>query len=190
MRLLLGVSGGIAAYKALDLTSLALKAGHEVRVIMTQSATQFVGPLSFEGLCGTPPMVGRGHLASGAAMNHIQWAKWADICCVAPLTAHTLARMALGLADDALSTVLLALPANVPIVLGPAMNTEMWNNPAVQANLERLLGMGRSHLVPPVEKRLACGDVGPGALADPQALLSACEALFAAPHGAHESILG
>ena len=189
MNLLLGVSGGIAAYKALELTSLALKAGHEVRVIMTEGAAQFVGPLSFEGLCGSPPMVGRDHLASGAAMNHIEWAKWTDVACIAPLTAHTLARMALGLADDALCTTLLALPAAVPVVLGPAMNTEMWDHPAVQANLARVLEMGRAHLVSPVEKRLACGDIGPGALADPTDLLSACEGLFTALQGARGAVL-
>jgi len=190
MRLLLGVTGGIAAYKACDLTSLAIKDGHEVRVVMTESAARFVGPLSFEGLCGTPPMVGNSHLDSGAAMNHIQWAKWAEVCCIAPLTANTLARMAGGFADDALSTLLLALPARVPIVLGPAMNTEMWNHPMVQANLDKLLQTGRAHLVEPLSKRLACGDIGPGGLADPETLLAACMRVHAELDGTPRVVLG
>jgi phosphopantothenoylcysteine decarboxylase/phosphopantothenate--cysteine ligase len=190
MRLLLGVTGGIAAYKACDLTSLAVKAGHEVRVVMTESAARFVGPLSFEGLCGTPPMVGTEHLDPGAAMNHIQWAKWAQVCCVAPLTANSLARMAGGFADDALSTLLLALPARVPVVLGPAMNTEMWNHPAVQANMDKVLKTGRAYLVEPVRKRLACGDIGPGALANPETLLAECIRLHRELEGTPRVVLG
>ena len=181
MRLLLGVTGGIAAYKACEVVSLAVKAGHEVRIVMTESAAQFVGPVTFEGLSGHPPMVGKDHLGPGQAMNHIHWARWAQVACVAPLTANTIAKMAGGFADDALTTLLLALGPNVPLVLGPAMNTEMWNHPAVQENLEKVLSWGRSHMVPPTEKRLACGEVGAGALADPQDILHACESLFDSP---------
>ncbi len=179
-RLLLGVTGGIAAYKAADLVSRAVKAGYEVRVVMTPNATRFVGPLTFEALSAHPVMVDA--LATGAALgslsaiDHIDWAKWATVACVAPLTASSLARIALGLADDALSTVLLAIPAGTPIVLAPAMNTAMWENPLVQRNIRWIDELGRYTWVEPVAKRLACGDVGVGGLADAADILDAIEA--------------
>lgn len=176
MKLLLGVTGGIAAYKACELTSLALKADHEVRVVMTDNAARFVGPLCFAGLCGHAPIVGQEHVSPQRAMSHIELAKWADVACVAPLTANVLGKLATGLADDALTTVLMALPRGIPAVLGPAMNTEMWMHPVVQRNLRWLEELGRYTVVPPVEKRLACGDTGAGGLADPADLLAACEA--------------
>lgn len=172
MKLLLGVSGGIAAYKACELASLALKRGHELRVVMTANATRFVGPLSFEALSGHPVITD----TFSDGMAHITLAKWADAVCVAPATANTLARIALGLADDALSTTLLAVPRGVPVVLAPAMNTEMWANPATQRNLAWIAELGRYTVLDTVEKRLACGDVGPGALADPSDILAAVEA--------------
>lgn len=181
MRLLLGVTGGIAAYKACEIVSLAMKAGHEVRILMTESATQFVGPATFEGLSGQPPMVGNDHLGHGQAMNHIHWARWAEVACVAPLTANTMAKMASGFADDAVTTTLLALGSTIPLVLAPAMNTEMWNHPAVQENLHKIMGWGHIHVVQPIEKRLACGEFGAGALADPQDILHACETRFQIP---------
>ena len=177
MNLLLCVTGGIAAYKACELTSSAIKRGHVVRVVMTSSATRFVGPLTFEGLTGNRVMVD----TFADAMDHIHWAKWADAAIVAPLTANTLSKLALGLADDALTTVLMALPASKPIVLGPAMNTEMWKQPVIQRNLRWLDDLGRYILVPPAVKRLACGDFGPGGLADPADILDACEKSLHSP---------
>ena len=171
MKLLVGVSGGIAAYKAVELVSLALKRGHEVRVMMTENAMRFVGPITFEGLTGHPVLTD----TFSDGMAHIAWAKWAEVACIAPLTANVLGKLACGLADDALSTVVMALPAGVPVVLGPAMNTEMWTNPVVVRNLGWLADLGRYRVVPPVEKRLACGDIGPGGLSDPADLLAACE---------------
>lgn len=173
VRLLLGVSGGIAAYKACDLASQAIRRGHEVRVIMTPNATRFVGPASFEGLTGAPVLLDT--FADG--MAHIALAKWAQVACVAPATANVLAKIATGLADDALTTTLLALPRGVPVALAPAMNTEMWLNPAVVRNLRWIAELGRYHLVEPVEKRLACGDVGVGGLAEPAEILATCEVL-------------
>jgi phosphopantothenoylcysteine decarboxylase / phosphopantothenate---cysteine ligase len=176
MRLLVGVSGGIAAYKACELVSLALKRGHEPRVVMTAAAARFVAPLTFAGLTGRRPLVGDEHLDPERAMAHIDEAKWAEVAVVAPMTANTLARLALGLADDALSTVLMALPRGRPVVLCPAMNTEMWLHPVVQRNRRWLDELdGRYRWVEPLSKRLACGDVGPGALADPAEILAACE---------------
>jgi phosphopantothenoylcysteine decarboxylase / phosphopantothenate---cysteine ligase len=175
MNLLLGVSGGIAAYKACELTSLAIKSGHRVRVMMSEGATHFVGPVTFEGLTGHTVMTG----VFDHAMDHIEWAKWADVACVAPATANILAKLALGLADNGLTTTLLALGPDKPVVLGPAMNTEMWRHPAVARNLVLLGELGPYTIVDPVEKRLACGDYGPGALAEPKDLLDACLAAHA-----------
>ena len=171
MNLLLCVTGGIAAYKACELCSLALKRGHTVRVVMTNSATKFVGPLTFAGLTGQRVMVD----TFADAMDHIHWAKWADAAVVAPLTANTLGKLAAGLADDALTTVLMALPVEKPVVLAPAMNTQMLHQPVVQRNLRWLAELGRYRFVDPAVKRLACGDFGPGGLADPDVILAACE---------------
>ena len=169
MHVLLGVSGGIAAYKAADLTSRLVKDGHQVRIVMTMSATRFVAPLTFEALSAHPVMVDA--LATGggdaiSAVEHIAWAKWADVAVAAPLTANTLAKLACGLADDALTTVWMALPEHVPSLLCPAMNTAMWDHPVVRRNLGWLRDLGRYTVVAPSHKRLACGDVGVGGLAE------------------------
>jgi len=172
MKIIVGVTGGIAAYKACELVSLATKAGHEVRVMMSTNAQRFVGATSFEALSGHPVMDD----TFADALAHIEWAKWADVVCLAPLSANTLGKLACGLADDALTTVTMAIPEGVPVVLGPAMNTQMWAHPVVKRNLRWLAEMGRYTVVAPVEKRLACGDHGPGGLAEPADLLAACEA--------------
>ncbi len=174
-RLLLGVTGGIAAYKACELTSLAVKAGWEVEVVMTANATKFVGPLTFAGLTGRNV-----HLDTFAdAMAHILLAKWAGVAVVAPMSANVLGKLACGLADDLLTTTLMALPRGKACVLAPAMNTEMWLNPVVIRNLRWLEDLGRYTLIAPTEKRLACGDVGVGGLADPVDILAAVTANLA-----------
>lgn len=181
MRVLLGVTGGIAAYKACDLTSGLIKRTDQVRVMMTESASHFVGPLSFEGLTGHPVM--QDVLQTGAApegssaVRHISWAKWTELAVVAPLTAATLGRIACGIAEDALTTVLLALSAETPVLLCPAMNTQMWQHPIVRRNLRWLEESGRYTLVAPSHKRLACGDVGVGGLAEVEDILRAIDAL-------------
>jgi phosphopantothenoylcysteine decarboxylase/phosphopantothenate--cysteine ligase len=180
MRLLLGVTGGIAAYKAAELTSRVVGAGGEVRVVMTPAATRFVGPVTFEALSGHPVLVDT--LETGAApegstsIRHISWAKWATAACIAPLSASTLGKLACGIADNALLTVWLAIPPGIPNVLCPAMNTQMWEHPIVQRNLQWLRETQRYTLVDPTEKRLACGDVGVGALADVDDVLAALTA--------------
>jgi len=180
MRLLLGVTGGIAAYKAADLVSSAVKEGHEVRVILTPNARHFIGPTTFEALSGHPVMLDTfetGASSEGvSSIEHIAWAKWAECACIAPLTASTLGRLACGIASDALTTVWMALPQGVPNLLCPAMNTEMWNHPAVQRNLRWLDEMGRYQIIAPTEKRLACGDVGVGGLAEVSDILAAISA--------------
>jgi phosphopantothenoylcysteine decarboxylase/phosphopantothenate--cysteine ligase len=166
VNILLGVSGGIAAYKAADLVSRCVKGGASVRVVMTPAATRFVGPLTFEALCGHPVMT-EAWAANDAAssVDHVAWAKWAHVAVVAPATANTVARLACGLADEALSTVFLAIPASTPRWVCPAMNTAMWDQPMVRRNLGWLRDFGYQ-VVEPVEKRLACGDVGVGAMAE------------------------
>jgi phosphopantothenoylcysteine decarboxylase / phosphopantothenate---cysteine ligase len=173
MKLLLAVTGGIAAYKSCELTSLAVKAGHEVRVMMTQNATRFVAPLSFEALSGHLVLTDTFAGATSTGIDHIEWAKWADRVIVAPATANIIAKMACGLGDDVVSTVLLAVPRGKLVVVAPAMNTEMWLNPVVVRNLRWLQELGRFWIVAPIEKRLACGDVGPGGLAEPKDILHA-----------------
>jgi phosphopantothenoylcysteine decarboxylase/phosphopantothenate--cysteine ligase len=168
MKLLVGVTGGIAAYKAAELVSTALKAGHDVRVMMTENGERFVGSATFEGLTGHPVLT---HTFADA-MAHITWAKWADCVVLAPLTANTMTKLAMGLADDALSTVLMAIPAGTPVVLAPAMNTEMWQHPATVRNRGWLEAMERYTFVAPISKRLACGDVGTGGLAEIEDILT------------------
>ena len=179
MNLLLGVTGGIAAYKAADLTSQAMKAGFRVRVIMTPSATRFVGPLTFEGLTGEPVFVdvlGTGADPEGSsAVRHISWARWAQLVCLAPVSMSTLAKLACGIADNALLTVVHAVEPDVPVLVAPAMNTRMWDHPTTRRNLAWLAETGRYELVAPSSKRLACGEVGVGGLAEVPDLLQALE---------------
>ena len=176
MKILLGVSGGIAAYKACELVSLARKAGHEVRVVLTANGSKFIGAASLEALSNHPVMQDTFEGGNGGAIDHIEWAKWCDVACVAPLTANTLGKLACGLADDALSTVFMALPRGVTCILAPAMNTEMWHHPVVERNLGWIQEMDRYRIVQPIEKRLACGDTGIGGLAEPEHILAAIEA--------------
>jgi phosphopantothenoylcysteine decarboxylase/phosphopantothenate--cysteine ligase len=176
MRILLGVTGGIAAYKACELVSLSIKAGHEVRVVLSANGARFVGAATFEALTGHSVLSDTFEGADSGGIDHIEWAKWCDVACIAPLTANTLGKLACGLADDALSTVFMALPRGKICVLAPAMNTEMWFHPVVQRNLKWLSDMDRYRIVDPIEKRLACGDEGLGGLAEPESILAAVEA--------------
>jgi phosphopantothenoylcysteine decarboxylase/phosphopantothenate--cysteine ligase len=167
-RILLGVTGGIAAYKAAELTRLLRRAGAEVQVVMTAAATQFVGELTFQALSGRPVRVELFDPAHEAAMGHIELARWADLVLVAPASADFLARLASGRADDLLSTLCLATSA--PVAVAPAMNRLMWSNPATQANLAILDDRG-VHRWGPAEGDQACGESGPGRMLEPAELL-------------------
>lgn len=167
------VSGGIAAYKAADLVSRLRKAGAEARVVMTRGAKEFVAPLTFEALSGYPVYEEVFERPSSWEMEHIAWAKWADAVVVAPATANLLAKMALGLADDAASTLLLAYQG--PVWVAPAMNTAMLTHPATEQNLDTLSARG-VHFVEPGSGRLACGDVGAGRMAEPEDIVNALAA--------------
>jgi phosphopantothenoylcysteine decarboxylase/phosphopantothenate--cysteine ligase len=175
-KIIVMVSGGIAAYKSADLVSRLRKSGAEVRVAMTRSAEAFVGALTFESLCGYPVYQNVFERPTAWEMEHIAWARWADAIVAAPATAHLLARLALGLADDAVTT--LALAYTGPLFIAPAMNSAMWQNPATQENLEKLLARG-VRMIEPGEGALACGEVGPGRMAEPAEIVAALERYFA-----------
>jgi len=160
--LLIGVTGGIAAYKTAALVSQLVQAGAGVSVVMTRAATRLVGPKTFEALSGRP--VGLKTFGPGAH-PHIELARQADLLCVAPATANFLAKAACGLADDLLSTLLLAFEG--PILLAPAMNSQMWEKPAVQRNVRQLREDG-CVLIDPEEGYLSCRAVGPGRMASPE----------------------
>jgi len=162
--LLLGVTGGIAAYKTAELASRLVQAGAGVRVVMTRAATQLVGPKTFEALTGRPVLV---DLFGPGAHPHIEPAELAEVCCVAPATANILAKAACGLADDLLSTLLLAFHG--PVIMAPAMNCHMWAKPAVQRNVAQLRADGVV-LVDPEEGYLSCGMRGPGRMASPDTI--------------------
>lgn len=163
-RILLGVGGGIAAYKAADLVRRLREAGAEVRVVMTESAREFVGPTTFQALSGHPVRSSLWDPAAEAAMGHIELARWADHIVIAPATAGLIARLAAGMADDLLTTLCLA--SRAPLVLAPAMNQAMWAHPATRTNVATLVARG-ALLVGPGIGSQACGDEGAGRMAEP-----------------------
>jgi phosphopantothenoylcysteine decarboxylase/phosphopantothenate--cysteine ligase len=167
-RVVLGVTGGVAAYKAAYLARRLIERGAVVRTVMTESATRFLGPHTLAALTGTPPVVDL--FAAEDVSPHTTLGRWADVVVVAPATAATLARLAHGLSDDAVSATVLATDA--PVVIAPAMHTEMWQHPATVDNVERLERFGY-HIVTPASGALAGGDVGPGRLAEPEEIADA-----------------
>jgi phosphopantothenoylcysteine decarboxylase/phosphopantothenate--cysteine ligase len=183
-KILLIVGGGIAAYKALELVRLLKKAGCEVMSVLTPAGAEFVTPMSLAALTGNPVRQALFMPEDETAMGHIELSRWADLVVVAPATAGLIAKAANGLADDLASTTLLATDKKV--LLAPAMNVRMWLHPAVQANVERLRGFDGFHgaaVVGPDEGEMACGEFGPGRMAEPAAILGAIEALLAGPDG-------
>jgi phosphopantothenoylcysteine decarboxylase/phosphopantothenate--cysteine ligase len=188
-RILLGVSGGIAAYKALELVRLATAAGHAVRVVQTPASRRFVGEASFAALTGAPVLVSEfaRDPARGAfpdqpppthePLSHLELVANADVYLIAPASANTIAKLAAGLADNLLSSC--ALAATCPLVLAPAMNNRMYEHPATQANLRTLSARGVSIVEPGVGRLASKGEEGIGRLAEPERLLAACEAALA-----------
>lgn len=167
--ILLGITGGIAAYKAAFFARLLIKAGYEVRVVMTEGAQAFITPLTLQALTGNKVHTTLLDAEAELGMGHIELAKWADLVVIAPASANTLARLAMGCADDLLATVCLATTA--PIMLAPAMNQQMWAHPAVQLNVQTLQDMDY-HIIAPASGEQACGDVGAGRLPEPEVLLA------------------
>lgn len=172
--IVLGVCGGIAAYKSVDLLRRITRAGAKVRVVMTANAEQFVGWMTFEALSGNPVTTSLFKRGDRASFKHIDWAEEADAVVIAPATANMLGKLAGGIADDALSTFMMVVTA--PVLLCPSMNTHMYCSKAVQRNLEILKSDGY-HLLEPGSGALACGTVGPGRMPEPEVIcdrLTAC----------------
>ena len=171
----LGVGGGIAAYKACEVARLVVKGRGKVRVAMTPAATRFVGPLTFQAISGAPVVVDLLDEATERSYGHLALARQADLFLVAPATADLIARLRAGMGDDAVTTT--ALAVTCPVLLAPAMNTRMWQNAAVQENLRALRARGW-HVVGPGSGALADGDVGEGRLADPEEIAVAASRLL------------
>ena len=172
-QIVLGVTGGIAAYKACDLTSRLVKQGAKVRVVLTEHAARFVPPMTFAALSGYPACTDT--FAPRMELEHISLAKWADAFVIAPATANCLGKLASGIADDLLTTTALATTA--PLLIAPAMNANMWRHPATQANLQTLLNRGAKTVGPGVG-RLACGDDDVGRMSEPAEIVEALEKLL------------
>ena len=173
--LILGITGGVAAYKAADLASKLVQAGAGVSVVMTRAAEKFIGPTTFEAMTGRPVHRDMFEVREFYQGEHIGLARRAELMVVAPATANYLAKIAHGFADDLLST--LALTMTGPVLLAPAMNAEMWSKPAVQRNIARLREDG-FHFVEPGSGWLSCGQVGPGRMAEPSEILAKVAELF------------
>lgn len=174
-KIAVGVTGGIAAYKSAELVRLLIKSGCQVRVLMTPAAARFVTPLTFESLTGHPVLIDL-FPAEGGKTEHITWARWADLFVISPATANTMAKIAHGLADNALTTTLLATTA--PLIFCPAMNKEMYANPAYQSN-EKLLQARGFTIVSPERGELACGESGWGRLAANDEIMDAIKTVIA-----------
>lgn len=175
-QVLLGISGGIAAYKSAELCRLLVKAGAEVRVVMTEAACEFITPLTMQALSGNRVHTELLDEEAEAAMGHIELARWADLIIVAPSSANFIARLANGEANDLLSTLCLA--ATAPIALAPAMNQAMWSNQKTQENLQTLKAKQNIHVFGPADGEQACGDVGPGRMLEPTQLIELAADLF------------
>lgn len=174
-KILLGVTGGIAAFKSADLVSKLRGGGAEVKVVMTAGACEFVRPLTFQGLSGNRVYTEVFGGETDMGMEHIELARWADVILIAPATAHCIAKLVRGLADDLLSTLCLA--ASKPILVAPAMNQQMWNSVITQENVDRL----RRHnfqILGPAKGVQACGDIGPGRMLEVEAILEFLEDFF------------
>ena len=166
--ILLGITGGIAAYKSASFARLLIKNGYDVRVIMTASAQAFITPLTLQALTGNPVHIDLLDETAELGMGHIELAKWADLLIIAPATANTIAKLAMGIADDLLTTVCLATTA--PILVAPAMNQQMWQHPSVKLNLQTLSDYDYE-IIQPASGEQACGDIGEGRLPEPEQLL-------------------
>lgn len=166
--ILLGITGAIAAYKSASFARLLIKSGYDVRVIMTASAQAFITPLTLQALTGNPVHIDLLDESAELGMGHIELAKWADLLIIAPATANTIAKLAMGIADDLLTTVCLATTA--PILVAPAMNQQMWQHPSVKLNLQTLTDYDYE-IIQPASGEQACGDIGEGRLPEPEQLL-------------------
>ena len=177
LNILLCVTGGVAAYKAVDLASKLTAAGANVQTVMTENACHFIGPVSFEAVTCSAVHTTMWNSPQEYKISHIALADWSDIVIIAPASANIIGKVANGICDDLLSTILCACWPSIEsgtAFLAPAMNHKMWENPAVQKNIETVKKMG-FHLIGPVEGRLACGTKGLGRMSEPSEILEAVE---------------
>jgi len=172
MNVLLGVTGSIAAYKAADIAGGLTKAGHQVDVILTAAGSRFITPLTLQTLSKNKVYTDMFEEITPGEVKHISLAKKADLVLIAPASADSIGKIAAGLADDFLSTVVMAAAGDTPVYFAPAMNTNMYQNPIVAANRNKLKQYGY-HFIDPKEGLLACGDLGEGALADVEEIVEA-----------------
>ncbi|MFH4679783.1 bifunctional phosphopantothenoylcysteine decarboxylase/phosphopantothenate--cysteine ligase CoaBC [Vibrio diabolicus] len=174
-KILLGISGGIAAYKCAELTRRLIERGAQVQVVMTKAAKEFITPLTMQAVSGRPVSDSLLDPAAEASMGHIELAKWADLVLLAPATADLIARMSAGMGNDLLTTLVLATDS--PVAVSPAMNQQMYRNIATQENISMLARRGM-HIWGPAAGEQACGDVGPGRMLEPMQLVHLCEQFF------------
>ena len=177
-RILLGITGGIAAYKAAELVRELRKAKAEVRVVMTAAAQEFITPLTLQALSGNPVHYSMLDPEAEAGMGHIELARWADVILVAPASADFIARLTQGMGNDLLTTLCLA--SDAPLAICPAMNQAMWRDEMTQANIQRLIDLKgkKFHHFGPADGEQACGDIGPGRMLDPSIIAEQCAKLF------------
>lgn len=185
-KILLGISGGIAAYKCAELTRRLIERGAQVQVVMTKAAKEFITPLTMQAVSGRPVSDSLLDPAAEASMGHIELAKWADLVLLAPATADLIARMSAGMGNDLLTTLVLATDS--PIAVSPAMNQQMYRNVATQENIATLARRGM-HIWGPAAGEQACGDIGPGRMLEPMQLVSLCEQFFQPKLLAGKSVL-
>ncbi|KJY79095.1 bifunctional phosphopantothenoylcysteine decarboxylase/phosphopantothenate--cysteine ligase CoaBC [Vibrio nigripulchritudo] len=185
-KILLGISGGIAAYKCAELTRRLTERGATVQVVMTKAAKEFITPLTMQAVSGRPVSDSLLDPAAEASMGHIELAKWADLVLLAPATADLIARMAAGMGNDLLTTLVLATDA--PIAVSPAMNQQMYANIATQTNIQTLADRGM-HIWGPASGEQACGDVGKGRMLEPMQLVGLCEEFFTPSELAGKSVV-
>lgn len=178
-KIVVGLSGGIACYKTAAVVSRLVQRGAAIRVLMTESATRFVGPLTFQSLSGQPVLTSIWQSDDHPDSQHIGIARWCDLMLIAPASADILARLAHGLADDVVSLAACALPSQTPLLLAPAMNADMWASPAVQRNVALLREDGRQ-FIGPDEGWQACRTSGPGRMSEPDAIVAAVEQILPA----------
>jgi phosphopantothenoylcysteine decarboxylase / phosphopantothenate---cysteine ligase len=175
---LIGVCGGIAAYKTCELARLLVKEGYAVKIMMTRAAAAFVSPLTFQTLSKNAVYLDMFSFSKNDSIEHISLSQWADICLIAPCSANTLSKIARGICDNLLTTVVCALDEKTPVLIASAMNTHMWHNPLIQENLRRLKRYKKYTIMAPEEGELACGTYGLGRMPEAKSIYKKTLALI------------